>query len=293
MVELLVVIAIIGTLIALLLPAIQASREAGRRISCRNNMKQIGLALHVHHDMYGRLPAGWTAHDPDTGAPHWFGEPGWAWSARILPFMEEKALFEHTIHFDLPITDSANDVARVTPVSSFRCPSDARGDTFVLQGGGPYLGSGSFTPVELSRNNYLGVFGTVDIHIVCPGTDCIGNGSFFLNRGLKFREIRDGLSRTFFVGERSSKRAPSTWVGMVTGGEHAPARIVGVGTYRPNSVEAPVEYFHNFSSYHPGGTHFLLGDGSVHMVSDDIDMDIYQALCTRAEGDSVGDYFGP
>jgi len=254
-------------------------------------MKQIGIALQMHHDTLGRLPAGWTAYQPGTNSPHWFGEPGWAWSARILPFLEEKALFEHTIHFDLPITDSANDVARVTPVSSFRCPSDIGGDTFVLQGGGPYLGSGSFTPVELSRNNYLGVFGTVDLHIAWATTGCIGNGSFFLNRGLKFREIRDGLSQTFLVGERSSERAPSTWVGMVTGGSHAPARIVGVATYPANSTQLPLHYFHNFSSYHPQGTHFLAGDGSVHMVSNDIDMDVYQALCTRAGGDSVGSFF--
>ena len=72
---------------------------------------------------------------------------------------------------------------------------------------------------------------------------------------------------------------------------HAPARIVGVGTYPPNSEEVPLHYFHNFSSYHPQGTHFLAGDGSVHMVSNDIDMDVYQALCTRAEGDSVGSFF--
>ena len=288
LVELLVVVAIIGILIALLLPAVQAAREAARNISCRNNMKQIGIALHMHHDAKHRLPAGWIAYEPGTRNPHWFGEPGWAWSAKILPFIEEKALFEDTIHFDLPITDPANDVARVTRVSSFRCPSDIGGDTFELQGGGPYLGDGAYTPIDLSRNNYLGVFGTVDIHIVCPGTACVGNGTFFLNRGLKFREIRDGLSHTFFVGERSSERAPSTWVGMVTGGEHAPARVVGVGTYPPNSIEAPVHYFHNFSSLHPAGTHFLVGDGSVQMISNDIDTDIYQALCTRALKDDAG-----
>ncbi len=288
LVELLVVVAIIGILIALLLPAIQAAREAARTASCRNNMKQIGIALHMHHDTKHHLPAGWTAYEPGTRNPHWFGEPGWAWSARILPFLEEKHLFEDTIHFDLPITDPANDIARIISVSSFRCPADIGENTFILQGGGPYLGSGAYTPIELSRNNYLGVFGTVDIHIVCPGTNCMGDGTFFLNRGVSFREIRDGLSNTFVVGERSSERAPSTWVGMVTGGEHAPARVVGVGTYPPNSTDAPVHYFHNFSSFHPQGTHFLAGDGSVHMVSNDIDMNIYQAACTRAGKDSAG-----
>ena len=81
LVELLVVIAIIGILIALLLPAIQAAREAARRATCTNNLKQTGLALHMHHDTYHRLPPGWKAYDPNTRKPHWFGEPGWAcWS---------------------------------------------------------------------------------------------------------------------------------------------------------------------------------------------------------------------
>ncbi len=295
LVELLVVIAIIGILIALLLPAVQAAREAARKISCCNNMKQIGIALHMHHNSNNRLPAGWTAYKPGTEVPHWFGEPGWAWSAKILPYIEEKSLY-NTIDFELPITDPANDLARVAALSSYRCPSDVGGDTFVLESGGPYLGSGGYSPVELSRNNYIGVFGTVDIHHVCKEgateyNGCVGDGSFFLNRGVAFREFSDGLSNTFVVGERCSRLAPSTWVGMVTGGEHAPARVVGVATYPPNSEEQPVHYFHNFSSYHAVGTHFLSGDGSVHMVNNGIDDNVYEALCTRATGDSTGDFF--
>jgi len=291
LVELLVVVAIIGILIALLLPAIQAAREAARAISCSNKLKQIGIALQMHHDTRHRLPAGWNAYDPGTHQAHWFGEPGWAWSARILPFLEEKAIYKQMIHFELPITDPANDDARVVAIGSFRCPSDIGDDTFELQGGGPYLGSGGYTPVKLATNNYIGVFGTVDIHIVCPGTDCIGDGTFFLNKGLRFREMKDGLSHTFIVGERSSERAPSTWVGVVTGGQHAPARVVGVATYPPNSTRQPVHYFHNFSSYHSMGAHFLTGDGAVHMVHQDIDDAIYKALCTRAHGDSIGGFF--
>jgi prepilin-type N-terminal cleavage/methylation domain-containing protein len=291
LVELLVVIAIIGTLIALLLPAVQAAREAARRMSCANNLKQIGIALHLYHDAHRRLPPGWTAHDPSTGAPHWFGEPGWAWSSTILPYMEQNAIYKDLVHFELPITDPANAAARVIPISSYRCPTDIGDDTFVLQGGGPYLGSGGYTPVELATNNYVGVFGTVDLHFVCPGTECVGSGVFFLNRGVRFREITDGLSQTFIVGERSSKLAPSTWVGMVTGGEHAPARVVAVATYPPNSEEQPVHYFHNFSSYHVSGTHFLAADGAVRLVGDDIDEAIYHALCTRDGEEPVDEFF--
>ncbi|HBO43374.1 MAG TPA: hypothetical protein DD670_05470, partial [Planctomycetaceae bacterium] len=170
-------------------------------------------------------------------------------------------------------------------------PSDPGEPTFVLQGGGPYLGSGSFKPVELARNNYLGVFGVLDFHDVCPTGSCVGDGTFFLNRGVVHRDFRDGLSQTFIVGERSSKLAPSTWVGMVTGGEHAPARIVGVAAFPPNSEIEEEHYMHNFSSFHPSGTHFLAGDGAVHLIGDDIDQRVYQGLCTRGGGELVGQFF--
>jgi hypothetical protein len=142
----------------------------------------------------------------------------------------------------------------------------------------------------LSTNNYLGVFGTVDFHHVCPGTACEGNGVFFLNRGVRFAEIRDGLSNTLAVGERSSELAPSTWVGLVTCGQHAPARVCGVSTYPPNADDQPVQYFHNFSSRHPSGTQFLAADGSVKLVAETIDEATYHALSTRSKGDIVGPY---
>jgi prepilin-type N-terminal cleavage/methylation domain-containing protein len=298
LVELLVVIAIIGILIALLLPAVQAAREAARRMSCTNNLKQIGLALHMYHDTQRRLPMGWVAHHPASGAPHWFGEPGWAWSSMILPFMEQKSLYDKEVHFELPITDPANATARVTPISTFRCPSDTGEETFELPGGGPYVGSGSgYSPVELATGNYPGVFGTVDFHHVCASGEpeyngCVGTGSFFLNRCVCFRDIADGLTQTFVVGERSSKLAPGTWVGMLTGGQHAPARIVAVATYPPNSEDQPVHYFHNFSSPHPQGTNFLVADGSVHMISETIDESIYHALCTRDGGETIQGFLG-
>ena len=290
LVELLVVIAIIGILIALLLPAVQAAREAARRMSCSNNLKQIGLGLHMYHDTNKCLPPGWIAFDPSSGQPHWFGEPGWGWSARILPFVEQTALYKNLIHLDLPITDPANAEARVEHIPTFRCPSDPGDETFVLEGGGPYVGSGSFSPVELAVGNYLGVFGTLDFHEVCPSGPCDGGGPLIFQRAIRFRDISDGLSQTFLVGERSRKLAPGTWVGLVTGGQHAPARIVGVATYPPNSEEQPEHYFHNFSSRHPSGTHFLSADGSVKLITETIDQQLYHALCTRDKGEVVGEY---
>jgi len=287
LVELLVVIAIIGILIALLLPAVQAAREAARRASCSNNLKQIGLGLHMYHDTNRCLPPGWIAFDPSSGEPHWFGEPGWGWGARILPFMEQTSVYKKLIHFELPITDALNEEARLTELAIFRCPSDAGEATFKLEGGGLYVGSGSFSEVELAVGNYLGVFGTLDFHEICPSGDCDGGGTLVFQKALRFRDMSDGLSQTFVVGERSRKLAPGTWVGLVTGGLHAPARITGVATYPPNSEQEEAHYYHNFSSRHPSGTHFLSGDGSVKLIPETINAEIYQALCTRGGSEVV------
>ncbi len=294
LVELLVVIAIIGILIALLLPAVQAARAAARRVSCANNLKQHGLALHLYHDTNRQLPAGWTGYDLSTGKPHWFGEPGWGWNAVILPFMEQASVSEGMIRFDLPISDPLNADARVLPIATLRCPSDPGPDTFVLADGGPYIGSGAYQPTELSRGNYLGVFGSEDFHHMFNPSDntCFGNGCLSHNSEVRFRDISDGLSCTFMVGERSSKLAPSTWVGMLTGGQHAPARVTGVAEFPPNSEETEEHYFHNFSSFHPSGAHFLAADGAVHIISDDIETRLYQGLCTRAGGEAVSEFFG-
>ena len=190
LVELLVVIAIIGILMSLLLPAVQAAREAARRMSCTNNFKQIGLALHLYHDRQTALPMGWIAFDPSTREPHWFGEPGWGWAAKILPSLEQGNLYDEKLDFNLPITDPANDEGRVATISTFRCPSDVGKPTFTLPDGDTYVGSGgSYTPIDLATGNYIGVFGTLDYHEVCePGepdfNGCQGDGAFFLNRCL-------------------------------------------------------------------------------------------------------------
>jgi prepilin-type N-terminal cleavage/methylation domain-containing protein len=296
LVELLVVIAIIGILVALLLPAVQAAREAARRTSCHNNLKQVGLGLHMYHDTNKRLPAGWIAEVPGTRQPHWFGEPGWGWCSRILPFMEQTSVYNSEIHFELPITDPMNTAARETKIQIFRCPSDIGDDTFVLPAGDHYLGSaGGYTPVRLATGNYVGVFGIADYHDVCEPDSpeynhCDGLGTFILERGLRLADITDGTSNTLVAGERSSKWAPSTWVGMVTGGDHAPARITGVGLFPPNSELEEEHYTHNFSSFHPQGTNFVLGDGSVRLISETIDRAVYLGLCTRGGTEVVNGF---
>ena len=116
LVELLVVMAVIGILVALLLPAVQMARESARSTSCKNNLKQIGLALHNYHDLFGQLPAGWIADQPE-------GVLGWGWASATLPQMEQGPLNDQ-IRRDLPTEDAANAAVRVTVIKNHLCPSD-------------------------------------------------------------------------------------------------------------------------------------------------------------------------
>ena len=283
LVELLVVIAIIGILISLLLPAVQAAREAARRMQCSNNLRQIGIGLHGHHDTYGKLPPGWTETDLE-------GDPGWGWCTHLLPFMEQTNVHKNLIHLDQPIEAADNDEVRRLSLDVFRCPSDTGDDTFVLWEGTEHDHSADHDhhfPLEMATGNYIGVFGTNDLHeAIEHGGDGRGNGVFYRNSKTAFRDVTDGLTNTFFVGERCSRLAPSTWLGVPAGGEHGPGRVVAVGEAVPN-IDDEHEAFHNFSSYHPAGANFMLGDGSVRLISESIDLDIYQAACTR-NGSEVG-----
>ncbi|PQO28704.1 DUF1559 domain-containing protein [Blastopirellula marina] len=290
LVELLVVIAIIGVLIALLLPAVQQAREAARRSQCKNNLKQIGLALHMYHDTLGSLPPGWIANHPSTNKPYWLGLPGWGWGTRILPFMEQSSVQDNLIDYRLPMLDSFHDTVRTTSIPSFICPSDTGGTTFTLEPGSMPAPNYSvtFTDTTVPKANYIGVFGTVRmVNAGCPTGECLGNGSFVLQKGFRFRDLTDGLSTTFIVGERNSKFSPSTWLGVFAGAAHAPGRIVSVAENPPNSEVSPG---FTFSSYHPAGTQFLSGDGSVRLISETIPQATYHALCTRAGGEVAGEY---
>ena len=296
LVELLVVIAIIGILVALLLPAVQAAREAARRMSCQNNLKQIGLALHMYHDTSGRWPAGWLGINPVTRADDWLGDPGWGWAAGILPFMEQKNVSESMVHFELPTHDPMNKAVREKILTVFRCPSDSGDPQFRLaEGAGHVHGHGEQQdeeefPMLMATANYVGVYGTWDMHEMWESGNCRGDGTFFLNVGVRMADVKDGLSHTLIVGERSSRLTYSTWVGSVAGGEHGPARVVGSGLYPPNTEESYEGYVHTFSSEHPAGTQFVRGDGSVHLILETIDTSVYRALCTRASADSVIEY---
>lgn len=278
------VIAVVAILIALLLSAVQQAREAARRTSCKNNLKQIGLALHNYHGVWRTLPPGWIGVDPASGQPDPEGLPGWGWAARILPQLEKQNVSRGLLNLNLPITSPGNGVARVMAFPVYLCPSDPGAIVWELQDGdGGVL-------VKLAKSNYVGVFGTFDIE----DAPAAGEGLFFHNSRIRFSHITDGLSNTLMVGERSSFLGSSTWTGVVPEGEEAMDRIVGICDLPPNPN--PDDYdeegeMDDFSSYHTTGTQFLFADGSVKWIGQHINVNVYHSLATRAGREVVGSEF--
>lgn len=293
LIELLVVIAIIAILVALLLPAVQQAREAARRSQCKNNLKQIGIALHSYHDMHSVFPSGWIGVDNGAQAAH-DGGSGIGWGAMLLPAMDQTPLFEQ-FDPDFLISDVPNDVFRRNLLSVFRCPSDPQPDYFDIE----EEGSPGTVICDLPIANYIGSFGSVELHDcentpglapVLPNGQCVGDGILYHNSRVKIRDITDGTSNTFIAGERRTDTGQgwhSTWVGMVPEGEEAFQRILGVFDHPPND---PSAHFDDFSSRHTGGAHFLLTDGHIRFVSENIDEDVYHAIGTINGEEITGDF---
>ncbi len=217
LIELLVVIAIIATLVAILLPAVQQAREAARRSTCKNNLKQIGLAIHNYHDTYSTFPPGYV----------WQGAPttdvsSWSWTAFILPFVEQGAVYDKlqigSVTCNQALADTVSGGKRDTmtqPVSVFRCPSDA-GPDVVHNNTWRALNS-----VQVALTNYVGNNGfhgsssgnfSSWIALYGPGDPDTSSGPanpsadptgiFWRNSDVRMRDVTDGLSNTILIGER-------------------------------------------------------------------------------------------
>jgi type II secretory pathway pseudopilin PulG len=279
------VIAIIAVLIALLLPAVQQARAAARRTQNRNNLKQIGIALHNYHDAHRVLPPGWIG--ADAGVADIEGPSGFGWAAHLLPALEQNNIHSQ-LDFNLPITDPANSAALATVLPMFLNPNDNMPDFWEIYD----EATGMTVLSRLPSCSYVGSFGTrelEDCEALMPGETCTSDGVFFHNSGVRLRDITDGTSNTFVVGERRHDDDPmldptwnSTWVGVVAGGQEAFARILGVADHPPNDPSAHLD---DFSAEGETGVQFLYGDGRVQFITQSIDLNVYQAQATRAGGE--------
>ncbi|HVA48641.1 MAG TPA: DUF1559 domain-containing protein [Pirellulales bacterium] len=289
LVELLVSIAIIGLLVALLLPAVQAAREAGRRSQCVNNLRQIGIALSDYHDRALSLPSGYISNfdsaGDDTG-------PGWGWAALMLPELEQSPTY-NLIALKQSIEDPLNAQVRLLEFPVFLCPSDPKAADWWAWSRDPVTGDPIAQICQVGPSNYVGMYGDTE-----PGVD--GAGLFFRNSHVQYREVLDGTSQTIAVGERAHDFGEATWVGSVTGAILYPDDGNAIGAYKaensagmilghagegygPGDPNADVNQFY---SHHGRGVNFLFADGHVRFLSTDIDYRSWLALTTRAGGET-------
>jgi len=295
LVELLVVIAIIGILIALLLPAVQAAREAARRSQCNNNLKQLMLAFHNYHDKWSRFPPGLVK------MGNWFainncpeGQCGtWSWGAFILPYCEQSALFD-TLRPTMIPSDAAIQPDQVYAlvrqrVPLFRCPSDTAPDTNterkVPRIG--FYGNANCTTgcVDVFTANYVGSNDSYNLNREYTGTNqfngFLGYGQTGSNppRCTPIGDVTDGTSNTFALGERAwqiqgvmLRAAVPIMANGDTGNHSRQGQVYAMacGRWPLNCTSAP-ECDRGFSSMHPGGANFAMVDGSVRFISNTID----------------------
>ncbi|MCX7428665.1 MAG: DUF1559 domain-containing protein [Planctomycetia bacterium] len=282
LVELLVVIAIIGILIALLLPAVQAAREAARRLQCSSNFRQVGIAMHGYHAAVGTFPTGlhmWgTACSLPTGASGQYY--GWGWGTFILPYLEQDQIYKHVDFNEVNYAGPKSFVAGGEFVSAYLCPSDPQGADLVSCCTGPK--NGTVEEEDLAKTNMAGVADSRDwsCDLSWPRTDA--NGILFQRSRIKVGDITDGTSTTLMVGEVIGLRAKPhqglfwvTWdVYDTHNGINFPRRI------EPGNAWDVANG--GFASYHPGGCQFAMADGSVQFLEEAIDQNVLMALTTRA-----------
>ena len=294
LVELLVVIAIIGVLISLLLPAVQAAREAARRSQCMNNLKQMGLAMHNYHASLGCLPFGWSTLEQ-------------TWHAMILPYVEWQTLYDTLIFQECGPgnwdSGSANTVACQTVIPIFRCPSMPIPE---------HLDYNNIPQrVPTSYNGVASALAASDDRSTIPVADPPHpqvalemhplDGVLFGDSHIRFAEIKDGTSNTALIGEMHTDPeyvkdnqgmdywqigAPQTggWVRGGRGGteysEVVASTYPKLNVWRDPTTHGVLMEI-SFGSYHVGGAHFLFCDGSVRFISDSVEHKVYQAIGTR------------
>jgi prepilin-type N-terminal cleavage/methylation domain-containing protein len=309
LVELLVVIAIIGILISLLLPAVQAAREAARRTECSNHVKQICLATHTYVDARKQFPP---AVD-NTLAPGTNNGRGFSYLALLLPYHEERSLND-LVNYQYSWDATQNNTARTTTLKVFKCPSKDDLEELLA----PTPGSTAFQESDLAAH-YLAVLGaknacpqaTGDPYTIayCDTGGIASNGIMYVGSKTRFKDITDGASKTFLIGEFSwNYRGSRTWI---VGGSYTldtslkpPVPDSYVYSYSGRNLIYPLRSYPwyldetytnrnnnmndvSFGSTHPLGAHFGMGDGSVQFVSENTDLNVLKAFACRNDGKSV------
>jgi prepilin-type processing-associated H-X9-DG protein len=324
LVELLVVIAIIGILIALLLPAVQAAREAARRSQCTNNLKQIGLGLHNHHDTYQRFPPG-CATDYPPFAPATYGGWGSSWLVYILPYVEQGPLYQKWAFTGSSGYDNANNRPLINNlvINGYLCPSSPLP---LNSAGGPDTRfSGNYAAIAGAVNGLIPGYTEARVHSGGGGI-VGGNGALIPNGQTGFRDITDGTSNCAAAGEHGDWlfSTTGTKIDYRAGQIHGWSMGCGAQGVPPNYGSGDNRAFNTttiryainnkrnngagwdgncttgvcqnmgnntpLNSAHPGGVNLLLCDGSVRFVSETVPLDVVARLATRDDGQPLPNY---
>ena len=263
LIELLVVITIIGILIGMLLPAVQSAREAAHRMICGNNLRQIGIGLHNYHATHESFPPGGIEHrsmiNPKTTKPYGASGRQLAWSAFLLPYIEQEPLYRQ-LNTGKAFDAAENATAAAAILSMYLCPSTAR-TSFLVQGRGAC--------------DYGGMYGE---RIVSPNNP--PKGTMLYDRSISIRDIIDGASNTVVVAEdsRNSGFPDGQWINGLNVFDQAYA------------INAAPSFENDMCSNHPGGANAAFADSAVHFLAETMDINVLAAVCTRAGGDMVSGF---
>ncbi|MCL4206373.1 MAG: DUF1559 domain-containing protein [Pirellulaceae bacterium] len=298
LVELLVVIAIIGILVALLLPAIQAAREAARRTQCSNNLKQMGIGLHNYHDTHRVFPPSCVKEKVQDGGG---SAQATLWSGLILPFIEQGALWDQVTGMGFAIVwndDGVNEEVARTRIPAYHCPSTIEFREMFDDGGvnpryrASYgvVTSGTvgidLTPFGVNVNRS----GQNNNHMDDGPNDGRWDAAFTMqNTTRTMAEIVDGTSNTIFVGERARWMiGQRNYVYTATpNAQNMHSKFSGSTGIEINSKDTGHRGWAGFHSTHPGGAQFLFGDGATRFVSENVNGYLFSCLGTRAGGEAV------